>query len=204
MRQGTCRVMGAALLLGAAGLWACGETTKPPPRVASVVVTSPIGPRLAVGRTVQLAAVAKDGGGNVLIGRVIQWSSSAPGVAAVSGSGLVTGVAEGSATITAVAEEVQGSSTHQVLAADLVGARTLLTDPFAVALVGGLSSAVKAQVQGAVTQCGTGLEAGNFDTMEAALTAVRAGITGASDPTDKALGATFALFVDQAYRLLRL
>ena len=80
----------------------------------------------------------------------------------------------------------------------------MLQDPFASALIGGLTSTLRGQLQGAVAQCLAGMDSGSFDTMEACIVAARSGIAGASDPTDKALTATFALFVDQAYRLLRL
>jgi len=153
---------------------------------------------------VQLAASARDASGAEMAGVALTWTSSAPSVAEVSSAGLVTGRAEGTATITAQAAGIRGSVAQQVLAADLAGARALLTDPFAGALLGGLTSALKAQLQGAVGQCSAGMDAGNFDTMEAAMVAARSGIAGASDPTDKVLTATFALFVDQAYRLLRL
>src|SRR5579859_4246865 len=71
--------------------------------VASVAV-SPSSATLRVGGTVQLAATTKDSANNVLTGRVITWSSNAPSVASVSGSGFVTALAAGSATITATSE----------------------------------------------------------------------------------------------------
>src|SRR6266849_7771792 len=64
---------------------------------------------LTAGQTVQLTATPKDANGNPLSGRVITWTSSAAAVAAVSGSGLVTGVAVGSATITATSEGQSGT-----------------------------------------------------------------------------------------------
>ena len=77
--------------------------------VASVTV-SPNPASVLAGATVQLTATTKDSGGNVLTGRAITWSSSAPGVATVSATGLVTGVAAGSATITASSEGKNGTS----------------------------------------------------------------------------------------------
>src|SRR5207247_6811426 len=59
--------------------------------VASVTV-SPASASIRVGQLVQLTATLKDASGTVLSGRVISWVSSAPGVAAVSTGGLVTGV----------------------------------------------------------------------------------------------------------------
>src|SRR5439155_20800656 len=57
-----------------------------------------------------LTATPKDSAGNPLSGRVVTWASSAPGVATVSASGLVTGVAAGSATITATSETKSGAA----------------------------------------------------------------------------------------------
>jgi len=69
---------------------------------------------LTAGQTVQLTATPKDANGNPLSGRVITWTSSAAAVAAVSGSGLVTGVAVGSATITATSEGQSGTAAFTV------------------------------------------------------------------------------------------
>ena len=77
--------------------------------VASVTV-SPATASAQVGQTVQLTASPKDAGGNPLAGRVVTWTSSAPGVASVNGSGLVTCVAAGSATITATSEGRSGTA----------------------------------------------------------------------------------------------
>jgi hypothetical protein len=75
----------------------------PPAPVATVTVT-PATASIQRGATQQLTAVLADAGGNVLTGRTIAWSSSGMGVATVSATGLVTGVAAGSATITATSE----------------------------------------------------------------------------------------------------
>lgn len=54
---------------------------------------------MMVGSTAQLSAVAKDHRGRVLSGRQAAWASSAPAVASVNESGLVTAVSAGTATI---------------------------------------------------------------------------------------------------------
>jgi len=63
-----------------------------------------------MGATVQLTATPRDALGNPLSGRVVTWSSDALGVAAVSGSGLVSGLAVGGATITATSGGQSGSA----------------------------------------------------------------------------------------------
>jgi alpha-tubulin suppressor-like RCC1 family protein len=85
--------------------------------VASVTVT-PNAPAVKVGATAALAATVKDEEGNVLNGRAVVWSSSAPAIATVdAASGIVTGVATGTATMTATSEGKAGSTTVTVSAA---------------------------------------------------------------------------------------
>jgi uncharacterized protein YjdB len=69
---------------------------------------------IVAGSTAQATATTRDASGNVLTGREVAWSSSAPGIATVSASGVVTGVAPGTATITATSENRSGSATVTV------------------------------------------------------------------------------------------
>ncbi|HKG90464.1 MAG TPA: Ig-like domain-containing protein [Gemmatimonadaceae bacterium] len=69
----------------------------PTPVLTSVVVT-PDSSSVQVGSTVQLSAALRDQNGAPMTGTV-SWSSLTPAVASVSGSGLVTGVAAGTARI---------------------------------------------------------------------------------------------------------
>src|SRR5437879_4146741 len=82
--------------------------TPPPPAPVASVTVSPAAPSVAVGASVQLSATLKDANGTVLTGRSVTWASSA--LAAVSSTGLVTGLALGSATITATSEGQAGTS----------------------------------------------------------------------------------------------
>jgi hypothetical protein len=91
--------------------------------VASVAV-SPATATISVGGTQQLTAVTQDAAGNTLSGRLISWTSSAPAVATVSGAGLVTGQAVGSATITATSEGKSGTATVVVSAAPVLSGPT--------------------------------------------------------------------------------
>src|SRR5207245_3378728 len=63
---------------------------------------------------VEVTGTPKDGDGAPLSGRTVTWSSSNTAVAAVSNSGLVSGVTPGSATITATSEGKSGTSTITV------------------------------------------------------------------------------------------
>jgi hypothetical protein len=69
---------------------------------------------LLPGASERLAATARDAGGAALAGRVVAWTSSNPAVAAVSATGVVTGVAPGTATVTASAEGKNASATVEV------------------------------------------------------------------------------------------
>jgi alpha-tubulin suppressor-like RCC1 family protein/uncharacterized protein YjdB len=86
-----------------------GDQTSPPTQVASVSV-SPSEVTVVVGASHQLTATARDEAGNPLTGHTFDWTTSAPSVAAVTGAGLVDGVAPGAATITATSEGKSGSA----------------------------------------------------------------------------------------------
>jgi uncharacterized protein YjdB len=66
---------------------------------------------MSVGGSVRLEATTKDASGNVLTGRSVAWSSNRPDIADVDQSGNVTGVAPGTATITAQSEGKLGTAT---------------------------------------------------------------------------------------------
>ena len=83
--------------------------------VATVAV-SPVTAGVQVGATVQLTATPKDASGNPLSGRVVTWASSNTAVATVNGSGLVSGVVAGPATITATSEGKSGTAALTVTA----------------------------------------------------------------------------------------
>jgi uncharacterized protein YjdB len=82
-----------------------------PAPVANVVVT-PSAPNVAAGSQVQLTATLTDAAGNVLTGRVVQWSSNNLNRATVNSSGLVTTslINKGTVTITATSEGKSGSA----------------------------------------------------------------------------------------------
>ena len=75
--------------------------------VVSVEV-SPSAETIAIGTTRQLSAEAFDENGQAVAGVEFSWESNNTPVATVDATGLVTGVAEGSATIFASAGSVQG------------------------------------------------------------------------------------------------
>ena len=98
------------------GLSACDDRGGTGPKVEPVasVEVSPSSDTVRVGETVQLTATTKDAEGKVLSGRRITWASNNSPVAAVSGTGLVTGVGVGSTTIVATSEGRSGTASVTV------------------------------------------------------------------------------------------
>ena len=90
-----------------------GPTTTDPEPVASVTV-SPNASALVTGATQRLTATLYDGAGTVLTGRTISWASSQNAIVTVDATGLVRGIAQGQATITATAEGKSGSAAISV------------------------------------------------------------------------------------------
>ncbi|MBP7550865.1 MAG: Ig-like domain-containing protein, partial [Gemmatimonadaceae bacterium] len=80
--------------------------------VASVAITAPAGPQAfqTLTRTAQFSAVARDASSATVAGATISWLSSNPAAATVSGTGLVTAVANGSTQITASASGVTSTA----------------------------------------------------------------------------------------------
>jgi hypothetical protein len=96
-----------ALLIG------CHDSDDPDPPPAPQVARVELAPSngyVLIGGTLQLAATVRDAQGAALTDRPLNWTSSSPGIAAVSSSGLVSGVALGDATIT-VSVEGQSATT---------------------------------------------------------------------------------------------
>ena len=106
----------AVILAGSATLYACSDsskTTQPAQTVASISLTSSATDALtSLGDTRTITAVALDAKQASIASPSLTWSSSAPSVATVSGSGnsaIVTSVGNGAATITATSGSVNGS-----------------------------------------------------------------------------------------------
>jgi uncharacterized protein YjdB len=101
--------------------------------VASVRLT-PANVSLVEGQSGQLTAEARDASGQVLSGRAITWSSSAPSVATVSSSGQAIAIAAGSATITATSE---GQSATSAVSVSTRPVSSLVVSPWQLALFPG-------------------------------------------------------------------
>lgn len=108
----TCRWLAAGLLsLFVLSLVACGGGDTPPAAAATPASITLSASVLSVGpgQTLTVGAVVKDGQGNVLTGQSPVWVSSNPAVATVV-DGVVTGVAQGTVTISASIGSVTSNS----------------------------------------------------------------------------------------------
>ncbi|HEX5437767.1 MAG TPA: Ig-like domain-containing protein [Gemmatimonadaceae bacterium] len=113
---------------------------------ANAVVISPKSATVFVDSTTQLSAVVTDANGNPLSGRPISWSSGTKSVATVSPSGVVTGVAPGSATITATSEGKSGTAT---IAVKLVPVASVTVTPSSTSLQVGKTVQLAAKLEDA-------------------------------------------------------
>ncbi|MBK6306151.1 MAG: Ig-like domain-containing protein [Gemmatimonadetes bacterium] len=113
------RALVSSACLATLSLGACGDDVSvvaPPPEPAiTSVVVSPGGAAIRVGETLVMVAFVNADSGAV---RTVRWSSADPRRASVTANGIVTGISEGIAVITAtstVRAEVQASATITVL-----------------------------------------------------------------------------------------
>jgi uncharacterized protein YjdB len=90
----------AALSLGCEG----GGPLAPEGGTVETVEISPAAPEVETGGTLQLAATLRDAEGNAIDGREVFWSSENEAVVRVSPSGMLTGVATGTARVAASSE----------------------------------------------------------------------------------------------------
>ena len=119
----------------------------PVPVVA--VRVSPMSRDLTVGQTAQLTAEPLDAQGAVLSGRSVEWSSSRPNVASVSGNGVVTALSAGSAVITATVEGKSGVAAITVAPAPVA---SVVVSPSSATLVVGQTVELEAQPRDASGQ----------------------------------------------------
>ncbi len=106
--------------------------------VSTVTVTAPSDSIVGTS-TLQATATLRDAGSVILTGRPIAWTSSSPSVATVNAStGLITGVADGTTTITATSESKQGTKSIRVVTG--VGSVQVTANPDSLIGAGSLSA----------------------------------------------------------------
>ena len=110
-RASTVRAAVIALLLGAAQ--ACTSSTEPA-KVTSIALSSASVTLDALGATQPIIAAVTDQRGKSMAGATVSWTSSAPAVVSVSAAGVVTAVANGTATVTASLDGISASATVTV------------------------------------------------------------------------------------------
>jgi hypothetical protein len=108
----------AIFLLGVVGLASCscggpafGFAENDGIRVLARIVVTPLSTQILVGGTQYYSATALDANDVPISGVSFTWSSDATQVGTVNSSGVATGIAAGSAHITASAQGVRGSAT---------------------------------------------------------------------------------------------
>ncbi|HEV2150504.1 MAG TPA: carboxypeptidase regulatory-like domain-containing protein [Longimicrobiaceae bacterium] len=126
------------------------------PQVHSVEVT-PAAATIAAGGSVQLAAVARDAAGNAIEDSPITWSSSAGSIATVSSTGNVTGIASGTATITASSGGKSGTSTISIVEGGTLTGRVVHAETRA-----GIGAATVTFSGGGLTQAATTASDGSY------------------------------------------
>ena len=145
-------VLTVLMLAAACGSDTSGPGTSTDTTVAAVVVTGASGASttLLPGVTSQLSAAATNAAGATLTGKSFAWSSSNTGVATVSADGLVTALAPGMSTVSAVSEGKTG--THSVVVNSVP-----VQGPATVTISGSLSAQVGQTSQlSAVVKDGSG------------------------------------------------
>ena len=118
----------------------------PPPLVVTTVTVAPTSATVVAGATTTLQATVKDQNGNVMTGQTVTWSTNNAAAATVNSSGVVTGVAAGSATITATSSGKTGTSSITVTAVAPV-VTTVTVAPTSASVVAGATTALQATVK---------------------------------------------------------
>jgi uncharacterized protein YjdB len=113
--------VGSATLTASGGGRSASVRVLVAPASASVAALRivPAAVRLAAGDSARLTATAEDRSGQLITGRPLEWTSSAPGVVLVSATGQATGVAPGTAIVTASADGKTAQATVTVVPAGI-------------------------------------------------------------------------------------
>jgi hypothetical protein len=102
--------------LGALLLFAACKGSETEPLVTTTVTVSASPAQISVNGTSQASAVPKDQNGNPIAGKTVAWTSLTPAIASVDATGLVRGLAAGTATIQATVDGVAGTTNIAVIA----------------------------------------------------------------------------------------
>jgi uncharacterized protein YjdB len=132
---------------GVSGTSAITVTAGPPPApVVTTVTVAPTSASVVAGSTTNLQATVKDQNGNIMTGQTVTWSTNNAAAATVNSSGVVSGVAAGSATITATSSGKTGTSSITVTAVSPV-VTTVTVAPTSASIVTGATTTLLATVK---------------------------------------------------------
>jgi uncharacterized protein YjdB len=132
---------------GVSGTSAITVTAGPPPApVVTTVTVAPASTSIVAGATTTLQATVKDQNGNVMTGQTVTWSTNNAPAATVNSNGVVTGVAAGSATITATCSGKTGTSSITVTPVPPV-VTTVTVAPMSASIVAGATTTLHATVK---------------------------------------------------------
>ncbi|MGQ0647472.1 MAG: Ig-like domain-containing protein [Gemmatimonadaceae bacterium] len=119
----------------------------------SLVRVSPTTSTVVVGASVRLSAEALNAGGGVVSGRTVAWRTSNAALATVNSTGLVTGIAEGTATISATVDGISGTA---VVTLQRAAVATVTVSPSTGAMLVGQSLQLNAATTSAAGAALTG------------------------------------------------
>lgn len=129
----------------------CSEPTgpdRPSTVVANITITPPLASLNALGATQQLTATTTNASGSV-VPATVTWTSQSPAVAAVSSTGLVTAVSNGTAIIAGTVGAVQG--TVSITIAQLADTVVITPGTSTISSIGGTRQ-LSAQVRDSLNQ----------------------------------------------------
>lgn len=182
-----------------------GPVTPPEETVATVEVTATVDTLVAAGESSALQVTLRDDEGNALTGRTVTWRSSNDAVAEVTGDAsgaTMSGLAPGTAMITAESEGQSATIEMRVIDADLEAVQALLEDDYTLAMLDALGGANADELHAAFADM-------LADLVDRLLSGVRAGladtrvlfVTDVSED-DVVLHAVMRLVLDHAEDLL--
>ena len=167
------------------------ETIPPPAPAATTVSVTPASVSIGIGATTALQATVKDAQGNVMTGQSVGWSTTDANIATVNSSGVVIGVAAGSATITATSSGKAGTSSVVVTAAPPPPAVTTVTvSPGSASITVGSTVALAATLRDAQGNVMTGQTVTWSTNNAAAATVNTSGIVSGVAPGQATVTAT--------------
>jgi uncharacterized protein YjdB len=132
--------------------------TNPPAPVVTTVTVEPTTASVAVGATTALQATVRDAQGNPMSGQAVSWSTGNASAATVNSVGVVSGIATGSATISATSSGKIGSAAVTVTAAPPPPqvVTTVTVSPTSESIAVGASTTLSATVKDAQGNVMTG------------------------------------------------